>query len=84
MGGGLVKQPHPVIARLARERARARLSLSETARRIYVDRRTLRGRETGVHEPVNLAQLDEWAALFGLRLALVPIKAKRREFGEAS
>ncbi|MFI7644145.1 hypothetical protein [Nonomuraea sp. NPDC049400] len=81
-----MRRPHPLIAQLACERTKAGLSVSAMARRLFVDRRTFRQRETGLHEPSSLAQLDAWGAVFGLRLAFVPIEEEQSadQLGEAS
>lgn len=78
-----MKRPHPVIERLKQERLRAGMSRPQAAQRLFVSEPTLYGRERGQHEPSTLADLDRWAALFGLRVELVPVDEAER-LGEAS
>lgn len=75
---------HPVIAQLKEERVTAGLSAPEVAKRIHISTQAMYGREKGHHEPVCLADVDRWAAVFGLRLALVPIEAETMNLLEAS
>lgn len=79
-----MKQLHPVIARLKQERRQARMTQAQAARRLTVSKHAMQGREVGKYEPASLADLDRWAALFGLKVALVPIDAvDSAEPGEA-
>jgi transcriptional regulator with XRE-family HTH domain len=77
-----VRQPHPIIAELKEERLRAGLTRPQVAQQLYMSEPALYGREAGKYEPSTLADLDRWAALFGKRVALVPIDAEQN--GEAS
>lgn len=71
-----MKRLHPVIAELKRERRRAGLTQAQVASRLTVSKHTMQGREVGKYESAGLADLDRWAGLFGLKVALVPIDAE--------
>jgi transcriptional regulator with XRE-family HTH domain len=71
-----------LIAELKQERLRAGLTRPQVARRLYMTEDALYGREVGRYEPSTLADLDQWAALFGKRVALIPLDAEQS--GEAS
>lgn len=79
-----MKPLHPVIAQLKQERRRAGLTQAAVARRLTVSLYTMQGRERGMYEPAGLADLDRWAALFGLKLALVPLEDEATAAREAS
>jgi transcriptional regulator with XRE-family HTH domain len=81
-----MKPLHPVVARLKQERLQARMTQAQVARRLALSKYAMQGREEGKYEPASLADLDRWAALFGLQVALVPIDAGQPadDLGEAS
>lgn len=63
--------PHPIAATLAHARREAGLSQARIAVRLHVNPKTVSNWERGYCEP-TMADLSRWAALFGLRVALVP------------
>ncbi|HEY9410996.1 MAG TPA: helix-turn-helix transcriptional regulator [Jiangellaceae bacterium] len=71
------KPPHPLALRLHEERKKARLTRPQVAGRIHVSTEALSSWEWGRSEPASLANIDAWAAVYGLRLALVPIEEER-------
>lgn len=79
-----MKPLHRVIAQLKQERRRAGLTQAHVARRLAVSIHAMQGRECGKYEPASLADLDRWAALFGLKVALVPVGDPVEDQGVAS
>lgn len=64
-----MKKPHPIAQALEAARIEQRLTLVDVARRVFVDRTTVRAWETGKSTPF-LDNAAAWANALGMNLTL--------------
>ncbi|MCT9932414.1 helix-turn-helix domain-containing protein [Planotetraspora sp. A-T 1434] len=67
--------PHPILAQLGDERRARHLTQATVAVHLHICHTTLSFWETGRTQP-RLEDIDRLAALYGYRLALVPVAAE--------
>ncbi|MGS2641707.1 helix-turn-helix transcriptional regulator [Streptosporangium sp. G12] len=69
----MTRRPHPIVAALTRIRLGCHRSQAALARAVHISQPSVALWESGKRDP-KLSQVEAYARVFGLRLALVPLE----------